>query len=165
MRATARNEQHGPRAEALRRRLLYGAVILMGLGLLHHTDHVIRGDLVVENGLNPDWNHSGWPFQDEVTPFTASLAIYIPIVVGIVATVQRRAVANYWLGTGASLGAVLLIVHFLPGNPTTEWPSVIYQTYANGLAGALALLVLFALMAGLVVQIVQAIRLRRGSRT
>lgn len=61
----ARHEQSGPGIDALRRRLLYGTVILTTLGLLHHADHVIRGNLVVENGLNPDWNHSGWPFQDE----------------------------------------------------------------------------------------------------
>ncbi len=152
------------RAEALRRRLLYGAVVLTGLALLHHTDHVIRGDLVVENGLDPDWNHSGWPFQSEVNPFTASLAIYLPLVVGIVLTMRRRAGANYWLATGVVLGTVLFLVHFLPGNPMTEWPWVIYRTYDSPLPGGLALLVLFALVAGLVVHAVQAIRLRRMSR-
>jgi hypothetical protein len=34
------------------------------LGLLHHTDHVLRFD------------HSGWPFTDIVTPFTFSLLVY-----------------------------------------------------------------------------------------
>ena len=155
----------GSRVETLRRRLLYGAVILTGLGLLHHADHVIRGDIVVERGLNPDWNHSGWPFQDEVTPFTASLTIYIPIVVGIVATIRRRPVANYWLGTGVLLGSILLMVHFLPGNPRTEWPWVIYETYGSALPGALALVVLFVLIAGLILQVAQAVRLRRASRS
>lgn len=164
MSAKANDEQPGSRAEALRRRLLYGAVILIGLGLLHHTDHVIRGDLVVENGLNRDWNHSGWPFQDEVNPFTASLAIYLLLVGGIVLTLRRRAVANYWLGAGIVLGTVLFVVHFLPGRATTEWPSVIYQTYGSPLPGALALLVLFALLAVLILQVVYAIRLRRDSR-
>lgn len=160
---TASDEQPpGPRAEALRRRLLYGAVALAGLGLLHHADHVIRGDLVVANGLNPDWNHSGWPFQADVTPFTASLAIYPLLVGGIVLTLRRRAVANYWLGAGLVLGIVLFVVHFLPGSATTEWPSVIYQTYGSPLLGALALLVLFALLVVLILQIIQAIRLRRG---
>lgn len=34
------------------------------LGVLHHTDHVLRFD------------HSGWPFRDVVTPFTFSLLVY-----------------------------------------------------------------------------------------
>jgi hypothetical protein len=34
------------------------------LGVLHHTDHVLRFD------------HSGWPFRDIVTPFTFSLLVY-----------------------------------------------------------------------------------------
>ncbi len=160
----ASHEQTGPRAEALQRWLLYGAVILTGLALVHHADHVIRGVLVVENGLSPDWNHSGWPFRNEVNPFTASLAVYLLFGAGIVLSLRRRAVANYWLGAGIVLEAVLLLVHFLPGNPKTEWPSVIYQTYGSPLPGALALLVLFALVAGLILQVAQAIRLRRASR-
>ena len=165
MSAKAGEEQRDPRAEALRQRLLYGAVLLMALGLLHHADHAIRGEIVVDNGLDPDWNHSGWPFQDRVTPFTASLAIYVPIVVGIALTLRRRAMATYWLWTAVVLGAILALVHFLPGNPRTEWPSVIYDTYGAALPGALALLVLFALLVALVVQIGQAIRLRRASRS
>jgi hypothetical protein len=37
-------------------------------GLLHHADHVFRYD------------HSGWPFRAEVTPFTFSLLVYVVIV-------------------------------------------------------------------------------------
>lgn len=33
------------------------------LALLHFVDHAIRGELVVYRGLNPKWNHSGWPFN------------------------------------------------------------------------------------------------------
>ena len=45
-------------------------VLAAGLGLLHHTDHVLRFD------------HSGWPFRPEVSPFTYSLLVY-PLLVGV----------------------------------------------------------------------------------
>ena len=41
----------------------------LGLGALHHADHVLRA------------NHSGFPFTSQVTTFTGTLAIY-PFVVG-----------------------------------------------------------------------------------
>ena len=50
-------KQHWGRSEAL----LLLAIIL---GLLHHIDHVLRFD------------HSGWPFRPEITPFTFSLLAY-----------------------------------------------------------------------------------------
>ncbi len=40
------------------------ALVAMGFGLLHHVDHVLRYD------------HSGWPFKPEVTPFTYTLLVY-----------------------------------------------------------------------------------------
>ncbi|HEX2742046.1 MAG TPA: hypothetical protein VHM69_16515, partial [Rubrobacter sp.] len=49
--------------DGLRRPLLIFASSATIFSVLHHTDHVIRG------------NHSGWPFQAEVTPFTFSLLI------------------------------------------------------------------------------------------
>ncbi len=42
--------------------LLIGATIVVGL--VHHTDHVLRVD------------HSGWPFRSDVNPFTFSLLAY-----------------------------------------------------------------------------------------
>jgi hypothetical protein len=42
--------------------IIIGAVIL--IGLIHHTDHVLRVD------------HSGWPFRADVNPFTFSLLAY-----------------------------------------------------------------------------------------
>jgi len=39
------------------------------LGVLHHVDHVLRYD------------HSGWPFRSDVTPFTFSLLVYPLIAV------------------------------------------------------------------------------------
>jgi hypothetical protein len=39
-------------------------VVTIILGFLHHVDHVLRFD------------HSGWPFRSDVTPFTFSLLAY-----------------------------------------------------------------------------------------
>jgi hypothetical protein len=39
------------------------------LGLLHHVDHVFRYD------------HSGWPFKRDISPFTFSLLVYPLIMV------------------------------------------------------------------------------------
>jgi hypothetical protein len=49
-------------------RASYFAVLV--LGVLHHIDHVLRFD------------HSGWPFRPQVTPFTFSLLVY-PILIPI----------------------------------------------------------------------------------
>ena len=45
------------------------------IGVCHHIDHVLRYD------------HSGWPFRPEVTPFTYSLLVY-PIF--LVAALSRN---------------------------------------------------------------------------
>ena len=45
------------------------------IGVCHHIDHVLRYD------------HSGWPFRPEVTPFTYSLLVY-PIF--LLAALSRR---------------------------------------------------------------------------
>lgn len=45
-------------------------LVAAGLGLLHHTDHVLRYD------------HSGWPFRPDVSPFTYSLLVY-PLLLAV----------------------------------------------------------------------------------
>lgn len=82
-------------AERTRRRLLTFAGAAVVFGLLHHTDHVIRG------------NHSGWPFQAEVTPFTFSLLIYALILPGIYLTARGHKIAGYHLFV-AVVGLALL---------------------------------------------------------
>ncbi len=68
-----------------RRWLLIFASSATVFSVLHHVDHVIRG------------NHSGWPFQAEVTPFTFSLLIYGLILPAIYLTARGRDVAGYHL--------------------------------------------------------------------
>jgi hypothetical protein len=49
---------------ALSQRTVFIMVAALAIGLLHHTDHVLRFD------------HSGWPFRSAVNPFTFSLLAY-----------------------------------------------------------------------------------------
>ena len=152
-----------PRIDRARRRLIVLAGLVTVLALIHHTDHVIRGDLVLSNGLDPKWNHSGWPFQPPITPFTASLAVYLVLVPGIILTLRRRLGAKYWIGAALVLTAIIVVVHFVPG-PQTETPAIIYASYTESSesvpAGVLALVDLFALLAGLLALLVAAIRAR-----
>lgn len=46
-------------------------VLTTALTLGHHVYHVVRG------------NHSGWPFQDHVSPFTFSLLVYRVVATGL----------------------------------------------------------------------------------
>ena len=57
--------------DRLRRVLLVLGVMVTVFGMLHHVDHVVRG------------NHSGWPFRETVTPFTFSLLVYALLLPGI----------------------------------------------------------------------------------
>ncbi len=151
----------GREGSAARRRLVAAALLVTAVGVLHHTDHVIRGDLVVANGLPEIWDHSGWPFQESVTAFTVSLGVYLLLVPGIVLTLLRRVGASYWIASATVLGAIVLVVHFVPASEETEYPSVIYSTYEGGVGGVLALVVVFALVTAIAVLGVLAVRARR----
>jgi hypothetical protein len=89
--------------------IIIGAVIL--IGLIHHTDHVLRVD------------HSGWPFRADVNPFTFSLLAY-PISLSALLGPARL----FWLrwlvllvGAGFTLSA-----HFM-----IETPSMQYAMWAH----------------------------------
>jgi hypothetical protein len=151
------------REDVLRRRLVTVATVTAVLATVHFVDHVIRGQLVADKGLDPAWNHSGWPFQPRFSPFTVSLIlVYALLVVGIVFTMRGRLWAGYWLATSVVLGAVVTQVHFVPG-PRTESPSVIIDTYGGRAAGIPAVIVTLAIAATLVVMAAQAVRVRRIS--
>lgn len=117
-----------------RRWLLVFATSATVFGVLHHADHVIRG------------NHSGWPFQAEVTPFTFSLLIYALILPGIYMTAKGRDVAGYHLFVAVVGLALLGAVHFVPTGDQESPVHDIYMVYGSPVAGALALVVLAALM-------------------
>ena len=149
------------RERRLRRRLVAVALSVTALALLHHLDHVVRGEIVVDEGRPRAWNHSGWPFQDAFTPFTASLGVYLVLVGGIVLTLLRKAWAGYWLASAILLLAIVLFVHFLGRD--AETPSVLWRTYDGGLAAVLAVADLAALFVALTALSVVAIRARRES--
>jgi hypothetical protein len=149
--------------DVLRRRLIGVAALTAALATLHFTDHVIRGQLVLDRGLEAAWNHSGWPFQARFSPFTVSLIlVYGLLLGGIVLTLRRQVWAGYWLVTAILLGAIVTQVHFGPG-ANTESPSVVIDTYGNLAVGITAVTIVFAIAGTLVVMAAQAIWVRRVS--
>ena len=123
--------------EGNRRWLLVFASGAVVFGLMHHADHVIRG------------NHSGWPFQAEVTPFTFSLLIYALILPGIYLTARGRSVPGYHLFVAAVGLALLGFVHFVPVADHEAPIRDIYAAYGSAPAGLLAL----AVLAGLIMSV------------
>jgi hypothetical protein len=148
---------------ALRRRLVLTASLVTVLATVHFADHVLRGRLVLDQRLDPSWNHSGWPFQARFSPFTISLVVVYTILLGGIAlTLRGRAWAGYWLAAAAVLAAIVTQVHLVPG-PNTESPAVILATYGNDLLGVPAVVVTFAIVASLLLLAWQALVVRRRS--
>ncbi len=154
-------------AVALRRRLVVGGLIVAVAAAAHLADHAIRGEIVADHNLESDWNHSGWPFTEDLTPFTPSLLIPVVFLVGAVLTLRGQLWARFWLVWPSITAAIVLLVHFVPGE-RTETLSVIYRTYergvGNSLAGVLAAAGVLVIMAGLAALIVVAARARGLSR-
>jgi hypothetical protein len=147
MNATTRAQPiHGK----LRTWLLIVASCTMIFGILHHVDHVVRG------------NHSGWPFEEAVTPFTFSLLIYALLVPGLYLTAKGGLMARYWLFT-ALLGLTLLVwIHFVPTSYHEAPIRDIYGVYDSPVVGFLAVADLTALIASVVLA-GMAIQALRGS--
>ncbi|MDQ4064098.1 MAG: hypothetical protein M3122_09520 [Actinomycetota bacterium] len=134
----------------LRGWLLRFAVAAMVFSVLHHADHVIRG------------NHSGWPFQEDVTPFTFSLLIYALILPGIYLTVKGSSIAGYHLFVSV-VGLVLIgFVHFVPTGEHEAPIEDIYAVYGSPLAGLLALTILTGLVISVALLAITALRSLRA---
>ncbi len=166
----------GPKAQrpeeagdvALRRRLLLLASVVTVLSLLHFVDHVIRGELVVSGGLNPDWNHSGWPFNtltDAPYIFPITFVVVFGLLLGgIQFTLRGRLWAGFWLGTSIAVTAILVFVHFVGFSPgAAETPTVIAMSHSNAVGSVLALIDLFGLFAAFAALAFQAVRTRQRS--
>jgi hypothetical protein len=145
------------------------SLIVIGMGTaalagIHLADHVLRGQHVVHQHLDPTWNHSGWPFTSTVSPFTFSLVIVVSILLGgLLLTIRGRAWAGYWLGASIVLGAIVTVVHFLP-TPKQESPAVIYNSWpGQPVKGAVAVGITFAIVGALILMGVNAVRVRRRS--
>ena len=154
------------RDDVLRRRLVLVAAAVAVLAGLHFADHAVRGELVRHLRLEPDWDHSGWPFKPEFTPFNFSfVAVYGLLLGGIVFTRRDRLWAGYWLATSIVLGAIVVWVHFLAGvaGGSAESPRVIQDSYDNPALSLPALIIVFGIIAGLLAMAVQAVWVRRVS--
>ncbi|PCR89955.1 hypothetical protein [Natrinema ejinorense] len=103
------------------------------LGAVHHVDHIVRG------------NHLGWPFIQQVTPFTYSLAIYPLVALSLSLTLRNRVDAGYWTGFFAFSAAMIASVHISPW--AIEPPRDVIAPYANPVVGLLAFAVLLGLIA------------------
>ena len=136
----------------LRTWLLVAASCTTIFAFVHHLDHVVRG------------NHSGWPFEPAVTPFTFSLLIYALLVPGLYLTAKGRLIAGYWLFT-AVLGLTLLIwVHFVPTRDYEAPIRDIYRVYGSPVVGFLAVADLILLIASVVALAGVAIQALREGR-
>lgn len=148
-----------------RRSLLTLGWLTTLLAALHLTDHALRGQRVHAHGFDPTWDHSGWPFQDEVTPYTYSLiAVTLILGLGLWGTHRGKLWAGYWLGAAIVLGAIVTTVHFLP-TAHQESPTIIYDSWSGlSLVGGAAVAVTFAIVAALVLMAVNAIRVGRATK-
>ena len=81
------------------------------IGICHHIDHVLRYD------------HSGWPFRPEVTPFTYSLLVY-PIF--LIAALSQRYPLLRIVATALLFGFTTF-AHFYFETPFDQ-----YRTWAEG---------------------------------
>ncbi len=140
-----------PVGTKLRTWLLVTAAGVTIFAILHHVDHVIRG------------NHSGWPFQEAVTPFTFSLLIYALLLPGLYAGSKGRLMAGYWLFTAVVGLSLVVWVHFVPTRDYEAPIEDIYAVYNSALSGLLALVVLAGLVSSLVTLVVVAIWSLRSS--
>lgn len=129
--------------------LLVAAGCTTAFGIMHHVDHVIRG------------NHSGWPFEQDVTPFTFSLLIYALLLPGLYLTATGRLMARYWLFTAVVGLALVVWVHFIPTGDYEAPIEDIYAIYGSPLAGLLAVVVLAGLVISLATLATVAIRTLR----
>ena len=129
--------------------LLVAAASVTIFGFFHHVDHVVRG------------NHSGWPFEEALTPFTFSLLIYALLLPGLYLTAKGRLMAGYWLFTAVVGLALVVWVHFVPAGGYEAPIRDIYAVYGSPLAGLLALVVLAGLVVSVVMPALAAIRALR----
>lgn len=139
-----------PGRRSFRGWLLSFAVAATVFSVLHHADHVIRG------------NHSGWPFQGEVTLFTFSLLIYALILPGIYLTARGRSVAGYHLLVAVVGLALLGFVHFVPTGEYEAPIEDIYAVYGSPMAGLLALSILAGLITSVALLAITALRALRA---
>ena len=148
-----------------RRRFLILGWLTTILAALHLADHALRGERVHSLGLASHWDHSGWPFKAEATPYTFSLiAVALILGIGLWGTYRGKLWAGYCLGAAVVLGAIVTIVHFLP-TANQESPVVIYGSWTGLPAvGIAAVANTFAIVIALLVMAANAILIGRRTK-
>jgi hypothetical protein len=109
MSATLEAHRDGVRSPSRRSKILLLATAV--LGVLHLVDHVLRAD------------HSGWPFLDEVTPFTFFAVAVLPVI--LFAIFDRSCP---WLRFGLIM---FLLVAVLFAHVSLETPGDQYGVWAT----------------------------------
>ncbi len=112
----------------LRNMLVLVAAVLVAAATLHLADHALRGEIVEDNGLVADWNHSGWSFRNQVTPFTAALAIPFLFILAILLTLKGRLGSGSWLALAVVVGGVVVWGTSFPVPRRRRWGSSTGQT-------------------------------------
>lgn len=134
-----------------RRQVLVGVIVAIVLGVVHHADHIIRG------------NHMGWPLISQVTPFTFSLLLYPIALIDLYLIFRGRAGAGS-LAFVAALGLILVGSTHL-GPSAVEPIQDVYGPYQNPVLGAVAVTILLGLMLSLLWLLFIAFRVRNDLRT
>lgn len=126
-------------------RRVFAAVVAAStlLGVVHHVDHVVRG------------NHVGWPLTGEVNAFTVSLAVYPLLAAGLYLTAADRAGTRYWAWFFTGTAAVLAFVHVGPW--ALEPPGDVIGPHGNRAVGYSAFAVVVALVASVAAGAVYAV--------
>lgn len=155
-----------------RRWLLTAASIALTFGVLHHIDHILRG------------NHVGWPLTDEVNAFTYSLGMYVFVIPGLWLTVRGRLGAGFWLAVAVAGLATAGPTHIGPwavepvGDIIEPWADPLnyctvapanrveffketYAPIAHPGWAVLAVSIMVSLLVSLVVLVATSIRVRR----
>ncbi|HEV2070888.1 MAG TPA: hypothetical protein VGR26_13940 [Acidimicrobiales bacterium] len=118
-------------------------LVITGLGLAHHVDHVVR-------------DVTGWPLAGGFNPFSASLFVYPVILAGLVLSRRRRVGAGFWALLAGGAALFMLAVHVGPtaGDSVTTIP----EQHGSPVAGVAALVVLGLFVAALVAHCVHELR-------
>ena len=119
-------------------------IVTATLGMLHHVDHVLRFD------------HSGWPFRPDVSPFTFSLLVY-PIIAAILLLKNRpwaRVVLALILFLFATLAHIFLETPVDQYDTWAHRPDVNLPNVRSELLGWLAGVVTVALSASALLTVI-----------
>ncbi len=138
---------NSPAEATLRRDLLITSFVAITFSVLHHIDHVIRG------------NHIGWPLTPDINAFTFSLLIYPLALSDVFLLLRGHLAAGYALFIAIGGFILVSVIHISPWaiEPLHE---VYHPHEPNNFGAVLAVFILISLIISLLVLIGLAIRAR-----